>query len=194
MREICGYTVEEYIHLIESFHGYLAPGLLIGGFMIDEATRELPEGEIFDAICETRVCLPDAVQILTPCTVGNGWLKIFDFGRFAVTVFQKNTGDGLRVFVDAQKLAQWGEIDGWFLKKTARKEQNTELLIEQIKQADTTILSRQKVRIKEEHLKKQKTGAVGICPICGESYPTRDGEMCRSCAGGCPYVMLADKE
>ena len=76
---ICTYSYEEYLHLVKSFHGNLAPGLIIGGFIVDLAMKNLPEGEFFDAVCETPVCLPDAVQILTPCTIGNGWLSIVNF-------------------------------------------------------------------------------------------------------------------
>jgi formylmethanofuran dehydrogenase subunit E len=46
---------------VKSFHGHLAPGLIIGGFMVDLAMKNLPEGEIFDAVCKTTVCRP------TPC-------------------------------------------------------------------------------------------------------------------------------
>ncbi len=44
--------------------------------MVDLALKNLPKGEFFDALCETPACLPDAVQLLTPCTVSNGWLKV----------------------------------------------------------------------------------------------------------------------
>lgn len=101
---ICTYSFEEYLHLVKSFHGHLAPGLIIGGFMVDLAMKNLPEGEFFDAVCETPVCLPDAVQVLTPCTIGNGWLSIVHFGRFAVTLYEKYTGAGVRVYLDTEKL------------------------------------------------------------------------------------------
>ena len=55
---------------------------------MDTALKNLPKGEFFDAICETAVCLPDAVQLLTPCTIGNGCMKIFDTGRVAVTLYE----------------------------------------------------------------------------------------------------------
>jgi len=42
---ICTYSYEEYLHLVKSFHGNLAPGLIIGGFMVDLAMKNLPEGE-----------------------------------------------------------------------------------------------------------------------------------------------------
>lgn len=31
------------------------------------------------------------MQLLTPCTVGNGWLRIMNFGIYAVSLFDKRT-------------------------------------------------------------------------------------------------------
>lgn len=39
--------------------------------MVDLACRHLTPGPIFYALCETPKCLPDSIQILTPCTLGN---------------------------------------------------------------------------------------------------------------------------
>ncbi len=101
------YSYEEYQQLVVSFHGAAAPGLLIGGFMVDLAQKNIPDGEFFDAICETPVCLPDAVQLLTPCTIGNGWLTILNFGKFAVSLYDKKSGSGIRVYLDMEKLKNW---------------------------------------------------------------------------------------
>jgi hypothetical protein len=133
---ICTYSYEEYLHLVKSFHGTLAPGLLIGGFMVDLAMKHLPEGEFFDAVCETPVCLPDAVQILTPCTIGNGWLSVVSFGKFAITLYEKYGGRGVRVYLDTGKLNQWPEIRDWYLKKKKKNEQNSELLFARMRDMD----------------------------------------------------------
>ena len=69
---ICDRSYDDYLQMIRSFHGHVAPGMLLGGFMVDLAYRTRPPGQFFDAICETRPCLPDAIQLLTPCTIGNG--------------------------------------------------------------------------------------------------------------------------
>jgi formylmethanofuran dehydrogenase subunit E len=188
MMKIGTYSYEEYLHLIKSFHGSLAPGLIIGGFMVDEALSRLPKGDFFDAICETHVCLPDAVQILTPCTIGNGWLKVFDYGKFALALYEKYSGEGVRVYLDATKIERWPEIKGWFLKLTTRENQDKERLVAQIKEAGKDILSVQSVRIQPEVLLKKKLGGVGLCPSCGESYPLRDGKSCRPCQGESPYL------
>ncbi len=184
---ICTHSYEEYLNLVKSFHGHLAPGLMIGGFIVDMAMKNLPEGEFFDAVSETPVCLPDAVQLLTPCTIGNGWLSIVNFGRFAVTLYEKYTGRGVRVYLDTKKLEAWPEIRDWYLKKKKRSEQNTELLLEQIRQAGHGLLGVQRVQVDPGKVRRKRLGPVGVCPICGEAYPLRDGDKCRNCQGESPY-------
>ncbi len=110
--KIKDYTFEEFVEVVRSFHGFEAVGILIGGFMVDEACRLLPQGRIFDALCETPKCLPDAIQLLTPCTIGNGWLTVVNVGRYALTLYDKETGDGVRVFLDPAKLAQFPRDQG----------------------------------------------------------------------------------
>jgi formylmethanofuran dehydrogenase subunit E len=182
------YSYEEYIHLVKSFHGSLAPGLVIGGFMVDLALKNLPEGEFFDAICETPVCLPDAVQLLTPCTIGNGWLNVFNFGRFAVTLYDKSGGQGIRVYLDMDKLESWPEVKNWYMKLKTKKEQDFDLLMSQIKEAGHGLLSMQTVYVEPKKLQRPKLGPVAVCSACGEAYPLRDGAQCRACAGESPYI------
>jgi len=184
---ICTHSYDEYLQLVQSFHGHLAPGLLIGGFIVDLAMKNLPEGEFFDAVCETPVCLPDAVQLLTPCTIGNGWLSIVPFGRFAVTLYDKYTGKGVRVYLDTKKLDSWPEVRDWYLKKKKKHEQDSDLLIAQIKEAGHGLLSVQHLQVEPEKVRRRKLGPVGVCPVCGEAYPLRDGEQCRNCQGETPY-------
>lgn len=187
---ICAYSYEEYVNLVKSFHGTLAPGLLIGGFMVDLAMKHLPEGELFDAICETHACLPDAIQILTPCTIGNGWLSIAPFGKFAVTLYEKYTGKGVRVFLDIKKLEAWPEVRDWYLKKKKKRDQDSDLLMTQIKAAGHSLLGIQQVLVAPEKVRRKKMGPSGICPVCGEAYPIRDGYQCRSCQGDAPYTNI----
>ncbi len=89
LMKIRNYTFEEFVDRVKEFHGYEAPGVIIGGFMIDLAYRHLPEGGLFDALSETPKCLPDAIQLLTPCTVGNGWLTVVNVGRYALTLYDQ---------------------------------------------------------------------------------------------------------
>jgi formylmethanofuran dehydrogenase subunit E len=187
METICGYSIDEYIIKVKGFHGHLAPGLLIGGFMVDTAMRNLPSGEFFDVLCETAACLPDAVQILTPCTYGNGWLKVVNVGRFALTFFEKTGGEGVRVYLDAGKLDEYAEIKNWFLKLTPKREQDGDRLIREITGAGSRILGVTRVQVNGAFIGKKSGGKISICPACGEAYPARDGASCLACQGTALY-------
>ena len=92
------HSFDEFVSLVESFHGFAAPGVLMGGVMVELAMKNLPGGQLFDAISETPKCLPDAIQLLSPATVGNGWLKILNFGRYALSFYEKSEGAGNKGF------------------------------------------------------------------------------------------------
>jgi len=83
---ICGIPYDEFSIQMEEFHGYRSPGILLGGLMLDAGLREVGPTPYLNVVSETVVCLPDAVQLLTPCTFGNGFLQVLDWGKFAVTV------------------------------------------------------------------------------------------------------------
>jgi formylmethanofuran dehydrogenase subunit E len=183
------FDIEGYVRLVESFHGYKAPGIIIGGFMVNLALRYLPEGTLFNAISETPACLPDAIQLLTKCTVGNNRLKILNFGRFALALYDKDEGKGYRVSLDSEKVDRWSEIRTWFFKLKSKAEQNTELLIFQIKEAKETLCEMHPIHVRPEFLKKEKRGEIVICPCCQEAYPAKDGEVCRGCQGESPYTI-----
>lgn len=61
-QRICGKTREEFFEAIQSFHGFTAPGLVLGSFMVDLARSLIGEDVEADAIVETRHCLPDAAR------------------------------------------------------------------------------------------------------------------------------------
>ena len=132
---IGSYTFQEFKRLAENFHGYAAPGLLIGGYMVEMAKARIPEGTLFEAVVETRKCLPDAVQLLTLCSAGNNWMKVHNLGRYAVSLFDKHTGEGVRVSVDPAKLDAFPEIRGWFLKEKPKKDQDEVRLLSEIEEA-----------------------------------------------------------
>jgi formylmethanofuran dehydrogenase subunit E len=187
--KIRSYTFEEYVDRVRTFHSYAAPGVIIGGFMVDLAYRHLPEEGFFNALCETPKCLPDAVQLLTPCTSGNGWLTVVNVGRYAVTFYDKKTGEGIRVFVDATKVGSWVEIKNWYFKLKAKKEQDEEFLMEQIREAGARICSIQHVKVANRFLKTSHRGGFAICPECREAYPVADGPLCLGCQGEGLYSL-----
>lgn len=188
------YSLPEFLQLVQSFHGHPAPGVILGGIMVETARQQLEPEILFDAISETRNCLPDAIQILTPCTVGNGWLKIVDVGRFALTLYEKYGGEGVRVFLDPAKTEAWPELKVWYLKLKPKKDQDSPRLLAEIEAAGAAVLSWQRVKIRPQFLGKRHRGAIAVCPLCREAYPSQDGGICRACQGGVPYLDDAPGE
>ncbi|MEW6387470.1 MAG: FmdE family protein [Thermodesulfobacteriota bacterium] len=182
------YTYDEFLSLVASFHGSVAPGVVIGGIMVELARSRLPAGGLFDALSETRACLPDAVQLLTPCTTGNGWLKVVNLGRFALSLYDKYGGEGVRVYLDPAKVADFPEIQNWYLKLKPKREQDKDLLLAQIREAGTRVLSQEPVKIRPQFLGKKSRGRMVVCPLCREAYPAQDGGICRACQGEAPYL------
>lgn len=184
------YTFEQFKDLAGSFHGYPAPGLLIGGVMVSLARSRVQPDTLFDALVETSKCLPDAVQLLTPCSTGNGWMKVLDLGRYAVTLYDKYTGQGWRAHIHVDRLAAWPGIRAWFLKLEPKQSQDTIRLFQEIQQAGWDYMALQPVRVRKTWLGKAPSGAVAVCPACGEAYPERHGSLCRACAEGEPFVRI----
>lgn len=185
---IGSYTFEEFRQLAENFHGYAAPGLLIGAYMVEKGKSQLPEGTLFEAVVETSKCLPDAVQLLTLCSTGNQRVKIHNLGRYAVSLFDKFTGKGVRVALDLQKMSAYPELEAWFLKKKPKKEQDVERLEAEIRAAGDTICKVEPVQVKRRFIGQKHMSGIRICPVCGEAYPEGDGPLCRGCQGEAPYV------
>ena len=190
---IRSYTYGEFKECVESFHGTAAPGVLLGGVMVEMAYQNLPAEGLYDVLCETDRCLPDAVQLLTPCTVGNGWLQVFITGRFALSFYNKQTGEGVRVFVDSEKVKNYEYIYTWYYKLKPKKETDTQLINDQIEQAGTAIMGIQKIRVNLDSLKKKSRKGFAICPGCKEAYPVSDGEKCLSCQGKYPYLSIGNQ-
>jgi len=185
---ICAYTVDQYIAKLTEFHGHLAPGTLIGGFMVDAAVRKVAEYEYFDAICETTSCLPDAIQLLTPCTVGNGWLKLVNTGRFAIALYDKKSGHGVRVSIDMSKLDRYPEIRNWFMRLVPKHEQDKDALISEIRAAGHQILSIKPVTVSSALRGKRPSPPIALCQSCGEAYPQNGSALCLACQGMDIYV------
>jgi formylmethanofuran dehydrogenase subunit E len=186
---IRSYTFEEYVERVTAFHGFAAPGVLIGGFMVHLAHQHLPQDGVFDAICETAKCLPDAIQLLTPCTIGNGWLTIINIGRYALTLYDKSNGEGIRVSIDPDRIEAWPEINSWLFKLKSKKEQDYQLLMEQIRESGMSICRIERVRVAPRFLEKKHRGKIAVCPNCKEAYPFADGAICLGCQGEVPYVV-----
>ncbi len=182
---------EEFLRKVMAFHGHPAPGILLGGHMVEVAKSHMIEGTLFDVVCETKQCLPDAVQMLTPCTVGNGWLKILDCNIFALVFYDKYTGAGVRVSLDPEKLKAFPVCYEWFYKLRPKKEQDGDTLRAQLLEHGPEMLTVRQVQMHGEVLGRGKgKGPVDTCRVCGEANAASFGERCPLCTNGRMYDML----
>jgi formylmethanofuran dehydrogenase subunit E len=186
-RQVSSEEFDRLLERVRTFHGYAAPGVVLGCFMVEAAKSALPEGVLYDALVETGWCLPDAVQMLTPCTIGNGWLKVRNFGVYAVSLFNKHTGEGVRVRLDPARLESYPHIRAWLMKEKPKREQNTPALLEEIRLAGASVCSCTPIQVRPEHLEKRSKGAIALCPLCGDAYPAAHGKLCRPCRGESPF-------
>ncbi len=177
--------LREFPEAVKEFHGLAAPGVLIGGFMVDMAVESLPDRAAIQAIVETSTCLVDAVQLLTPCTVGNGRARIIDGGRLALTLYDGKTLEGVRVFLDARKLDGFSRIKKWFFGEPLEEQGSKELLQSEILEAGRRVLSMEQVTVRRTAATGPKARPRRICQRCGQPYRGRDPASCLFCRA--PY-------
>jgi len=180
---LCGRPIERVLEEITNFHGFPAPGVVIGAVMVDWARERIGPGIEADAIVETLRCLPDAVQLFTACTLGNGWMRVLDWDRFALTLYDRATCRGCRVWLDAAKTAAHPAVHDWFLKRVPKDALPLETLLGKILEARRAVLSCRAV-IVTDFLRRPKKEAVAICPGCGEAFDPRAGDRCKGCLHG----------
>ena len=183
-------THEEFMEEARAFHGYPAPGLIIGGYMVELAKRHMPDGVLYDAVRETAHCPPDAGQPLTPGTFGHGRPRVPPLRLYAGAPDDQATGESGRVELDNDKLEPYDAIRSWFLKERPKKEQDTERLQAQIKEAGESILSFRKVRIRQDMLGHRSFGAITRCPLCGSHYPASYAGICPPLQGALSHTQL----
>lgn len=184
---ICGVAVGDLILKIEEFHGYRSPGILIGSRMIEKALHELGDTPYLNMVSETVVCLPDAVQLLTGCTMGNGFLQVLDWGKFALTAYDRMTLGGVRVWLDPAQLGDYPLIAAWFRRSPGgRPKPPFEDMAAEILAAQSDLLPLHQVQLLKP-LKNDQPVPTRACPDCGEFYPERLGDRCPACRGDAYY-------
>ena len=179
---VCGRPLAECLRIVESFHGWKAPGLVLGMYMVHRARELIGEQVEADVIVETRHCLPDAVQLFTPCTVGNGWLKILDWDKFALTMYDRRDPHGYRVWLDLDKAGACPDLYNWYLRRVSKKNLPLEVLLDSILDAGGSVLSSAAVTLTRLH-RREKKGRTAVCPRCAEAYAAEQGPICTACRG-----------
>ena len=196
---------EEFLQLVEkviAFHTKRAPGIAISVEMVNQAKERLGDVPKLCAIAETRACLPDSIQYLLGCTIGNGNLKVLEsLGRFALTLYDRQSGKGVRIYVDQNKIdkEKYSELYKFFRRDRApevknfgpeRKTSNA-LVIQQLVDCGRNIFTLEDVVINDT--KKPPMLDCGICEKCCESFlkAKPEDKLCQYCSGELAYYKKA---
>lgn len=179
---LAGMDLDEFLNRAENLHGHLSPGVVAGAFMVDRASREHQPGEYLNAVVETVVCLPDAVQILTPCSLGNGFMQVLDWGKFAITLYDRMTLQGVRAWLDPSAVKGNRIVAGWYLRPPDAGKVDKEVVIRELFSCGRELVDSAPVKLGAA-LKSTEKVPTGLCPGCGESYPLRQGPSCFACQG-----------
>ncbi|MBU1275704.1 MAG: hypothetical protein KJ720_10035 [Proteobacteria bacterium] len=185
-QDICGISREDYLVRMEEFHGHVSPGTVMGGFLLDAAWKILGDTPYINVVVETVVCLPDSVQMLTPCTLGNGFLQVLDWGKFALTIYDRMTLDGARAWLGTEDIEQYPLVADWYLRRAGGKKADKLEVVDEIMAGGHRLVRARPVRM---HAPLKDTAHVPTvaCPACGEYYPSRQGGLCPACAGQAYY-------
>jgi len=193
-------TFEQAVERVYAFHTKRAPGIYIGVAMVQYAIEALGDEnrEKLNAVCETSTCLPDCLQVLVGCTVGVRYLKLREeIGRYAFSLFNRNTGDGVRVFIDLDRIdpGKTPELYRFFCRTrhvpdNRSREESAKKVVEEFSRVGRNVLGLQRVQLlkygKEDILPAKR------CPKCRESFLARSEtqETCDVCSGDSAYYTL----
>jgi formylmethanofuran dehydrogenase subunit E len=197
-------TLENYVRKVADFHGCFAkaPGVIIGCYMVEYAMELIgePKGKLH-AVAETRVCLTDCIQVMTGCTLGNKYLRLRDeLGRYAFSLYSRDTGNGVRVYLDVAKIDRDScpELYRFHTRTrdpkvltdmTIRKESGLKV-VEEFKRVGRGVLSYQWVHV--DLPRKLPLYPSIVCRDCGEPFLRKPGEpdRCGVCRGDPYYQVL----
>ena len=188
--------IQQMIGRCADFHSFPAPGLVMGVFMVDWAMEELhaTPGEKLFAVAETKKCLPDALQVIAHCTVGNNRLRVLNAGRFAIAMNRPSTdkaSKGVRVAVDAAQLEAFPTLRAWFMHdRTFDRKTMTDVLFDEILDGGRRYLSLERVLVSFD---PRKEWSAGWCGSCGEPVPDTllRGGVCAACGDQRYYEPLS---
>lgn len=198
---------EEFLQLVEkvyAFHTRRAPGIPIAVEMVLRARAKLGNAEKLCAVAETSTCLPDAIQFLLGCTIGNGDLRMMpEIGRYALTLYdRKNGGKGVRIFVDQNRIdaEKMPETHRFFLRKRseevkkggAARKASAEVIVNEFLNNGRDIFSLQDVVVADTS--KPPLKEVVVCPKCGESFSVTQPNqtLCLVCSSDNPYYRTVN--
>jgi formylmethanofuran dehydrogenase subunit E len=177
---------ETYVKKAGDFHGHICTGIALGTRISLAALKELGmkpgvRNKNLIVYAEIDRCMTDAVQVITCCSLGRRSLKHVDYGKFAATFVNIETGKAVRATIK---------------EHFTNKEPIEETLKKLAAIPDSKLVTLQEVTVKipaSDLPGPPKNRAT--CASCGEII--NDGRevtngkkaFCRSCAHGSYYSL-----
>jgi iron complex transport system ATP-binding protein len=173
-----------YLKKAGDFHGHICAGIALGTKMSLAALRALglepgARNKSLIVYAEIDRCMTDAVQVVTGCSLGHRSLKHVDYGKFAATYVNLETGKALRATIKEH----FSNEDS--IEETVKK-------ISRIPESELVTLEEVTVDIPENDLPGTPKDRA-VCAVCGERVMdgrevNKDGKvLCRACAHGSYY-------
>ncbi len=175
---------EYYVKKAGDYHGHPCAGTVLGTKITLAALRALgldPDVKNKNLIVYTEIdrCMTDAVQAITGCTLGHRSLKYVDYGKFAATFVNTDTGRAVRATV-LEHISNEDTSEAT-LRKIAR-----------IPESELVTLQEVIVKIPGADLPGPPREKA-VCASCGETIVDgrqvkKGGQtLCRACAGKSYY-------
>jgi formylmethanofuran dehydrogenase subunit E len=172
-----------------AFHGHVCPGIVLGTRLAMAGLRELgmrPGNEQKNLVVFMEIdrCGTDAVQAITGCSLGHRSMKYRDYGKFAGTFVDIESGKAVRVAVRESSRSKTDHLErAEMLRVLADLPENEVLTIQPV----SVILDPDDLPGFPQHQ--------AVCDACGERVMDHrevevDGRtLCRGCAHGSYYVL-----
>lgn len=178
---------ENYFRKSADYHGHACAGIALGTKLTLAALRYLgfdPAGKNKNLMVFVEVdrCMTDAVQVISRCTLGHRTLKYIDYGKFAASFVNLESGKAVRATI-RESFDSSGPIEEVAVK------------IGQMPDSELVILEDVTIQIPPTDMPGHSHQRA-VCEICSERVMDgrevhQDGrKLCRGCAGNRYYTTV----
>ena len=193
---------QDYLKKGQEFHGHKCPamplGLRVGAAAMNKlGVERAKDGQLLALIelgedhCAT--CFADGIQVITGCTFGKGNIKKLHYGKWGLTLIDKQTGRAVRVVPKAESMManKKSKFFTDYRMKGIPASQVPDEIVDPLVEKVMTIPDEEMLKISEiftyELPKKEDSFEGFICELCGEMTVEKYGKelhgkkVCKQC-------------
>jgi formylmethanofuran dehydrogenase subunit E len=188
------------VNLAIELHGHYAPGLALGLRMSELALEKLDakrgDKELI-SICENRLCLADAIQVATGCTLGRRRIFLEDHGKLAFTLVYSKTKRGVRIALQEKAKDHSNLMNHWLTRMGKLSHEEEEALSLQMANLDEKYFRIQPVEVSQQ--RDSDKPPIVVCSKCKEALSSdlastkESNVLCKACLGEGYYKVVEQK-